>query len=54
MKRYRKLIVALLAVASIYVVRYTGLDGGMVDQIMEAVVEALVEPAAEAGEAVGE
>lgn len=41
MKRYRKLLIALLAVASLYIVRETGLDAGLIDAIMDGIVEAL-------------
>ena len=44
MKRYKKLIIAVLAIASVYVVRETGLDQGLIDNLMEAVAEAIVEP----------
>ena len=50
MKRYKKLIVALAAVASLYIVRETGLDQGLIDAVMDGLVEALVEePVAEEG-----
>lgn len=42
MKRYKKLLVALAAVAAILIVRETGLDQGLVDEVMDAVVETLV------------
>lgn len=41
MKRYRKLLIALLAVASLYIVRETGLDQGLIDSVMEGIVELL-------------
>ena len=41
MKRYKKLLIALAAVASIYIVRATGLDGGLVDAVLDAAVEAV-------------
>lgn len=43
MKRYRKLLLALAAIASIYLVRATGLDQGLIDQALEALVEAVVD-----------
>jgi hypothetical protein len=43
MKRYKKLIIALAAVASLYIVRETGLDAGLIDAVMDGLVEALVE-----------
>lgn len=42
MKRYRRLLLALGAVASIYVVRATGLDRGLIDEVFDAAVEAIV------------
>lgn len=48
-KRYKRLLLALAAVASIYLVRATGLDQGIIDEVLDAAVEALVEeqPAAD-------
>lgn len=48
-KRYRKLLIALLAVAGLYVARETGLDQGLIDAVIEGIVEA-ADPAAEAAE----
>jgi hypothetical protein len=48
MKRYKKLIIALAAVASLYIVRETGLDAGLIDSVMDGLVEAIVEPEVEA------
>jgi hypothetical protein len=42
MKRYQKLMVALAAVASLYLVRATGLDKGLIDQVLDALIEAVV------------
>lgn len=42
MKRYRKLLIALLAVAGLYVARETGLDQGLIDEVMDGIVEAVV------------
>lgn len=42
MKRYKKLLLALAAIASIYVVKATGLDRGLIDEAFNAVVEAIV------------
>lgn len=54
MKRYKKLLLALAAVASIYLVKATGLDQGLIDQVLEAAVEAMTDevPAVEAPAAV--
>lgn len=41
--KYKKLLLALAAVASIYLVRATGLDAGLIDEVLEAAVEAAVE-----------
>lgn len=41
MKRYRKLLIALAAVAAVYLARETGLDGGLIDQVLEALVDTL-------------
>jgi len=50
MKRYKKLIIALAAVASLYIVRETGLDAGLIDAVMDGLVEAIVDEAPEAPE----
>lgn len=50
MKRYKKLIVALAAVATLYIVRETGLDQGLIDAVMDGLVEAIVEEEAPAEE----
>lgn len=42
MSRYKKLMIALAAVASIYLVRATGLDQGMIDEVLNAAVESVV------------
>lgn len=42
MKRYKKLLIALAAVASIYMVRATGLDQGLIDEVFNSAVEAIV------------
>lgn len=49
-KRYKRLLIALAAVASLYLVRATGLDRGLIDEVLNAAVEAFVEeePAVEA------
>lgn len=47
MKRYRRLLLALAAVASLYLVKVTGLDQGLIDEVFDAAVEALVEEAPE-------
>lgn len=43
MKRYKKLFIALAAIASIYIVQATGLDQGLIDEALNAAVEALTE-----------
>ncbi len=43
MKRYKKLLLALAAVASIYAVKATGLDQGLIDEVLQSAVEAVVE-----------
>jgi len=43
MKRYKKLLIALAAVASIFLVRWTGLDQGLIDDVLEAAIEAATE-----------
>lgn len=46
--RYKRLLLALAAVASIFLVRWTGLDAGLIDEALNAAVEAFVEePASE-------
>lgn len=47
MKRYKKLLLALAAIASIYLVRATGLDGGLIDDALGALVEAVTDEAIE-------
>lgn len=42
MKRYKKLLIALAAIASIYIVRATGLDKGLIDDALDAVVDTVV------------
>lgn len=42
MKRYKKLLIALAAIASIYMVRATGLDQGLIDEVFNSAVEAIV------------
>jgi hypothetical protein len=44
MRRYRKLRLALSAIASLYIVRATGLDQGLIDEALRAAVEAVTEP----------
>lgn len=43
MKRYKKLLLALAAIASIYLVKATGLDAGLIDAVLDAAIEATVE-----------
>lgn len=43
MKRYKKLLLALAAIASIYLVKVTGLDDGLIDDALEALVETVTE-----------
>lgn len=40
-KRYKRLLIALLAVAGLYIARETGLDQGLIDEVMNGIVEAL-------------
>ena len=47
MKRYRKLLIAVLAVAGLFIARETGLDQGLIDAVLEGIVEA-VDPSEEA------
>lgn len=41
MKRYRKLLIALAAIASLYLVRATGLDAGLIDAALDGLIELL-------------
>jgi hypothetical protein len=45
MKRYKKLMIALAAIASIYLVKATGLDQGLIDEVLDAAIEAVVDEA---------
>ena len=45
MKRYRKLLIALAAIAVLYIARTTGLDAGMIDAVFDAAIEAIVDEA---------
>lgn len=49
MKKYRKLLLALAAIASVYIIRETGLDAGLIDAALDGLVDALA-PAAEVAE----
>ena len=40
-KRYKRLLLALLAVAGLYLARETGLDQGLIDELMGGIVDAL-------------
>jgi hypothetical protein len=42
-KRYKRLLLALAAVASLYLVKATGLDQGLIDEVLDALVEAAVD-----------
>jgi thiamine transporter ThiT len=42
--RYRKLVIALGAVATLLIARETGLDRGLIDAVMDGLVEVVVEP----------
>lgn len=46
--RYKRLLIALAAVASLYLAKATGLDQGLIDEVLDALVEAVVEEAPEA------
>ena len=48
MKRYKKLLLALAAIASLYLVKATGLDAGLIDAALEAAIEAVTEEEAPA------
>jgi hypothetical protein len=49
MKRYKKLLIALAAIASLYLVKATGLDAGLIDAVLiDAVLDAAIEALAEA------
>ena len=43
MKKYKKLLLAVATIASLYLVKVTGLDQGLIDGVLEAVVEVVVE-----------
>lgn len=49
-KRYKRLLITLAAIASLYLVKATGLDRDLIDEALNAAVEAFVEeqPAVEA------
>ncbi len=40
----KRLLIALAAIVSIYLVRATGLDGGLIDEVFDAAIEAATEP----------
>lgn len=42
MARYKKLLIALAAVASLLIVRETGLDKGLIDDVLDGLIEAVV------------
>lgn len=42
-KKYKRLLLALAAIASLYLVKATGLDQGLIDELLDAAVEAVVE-----------
>jgi hypothetical protein len=42
----RKVLVAVSAILTIYIVKLTGLDAGLVDQLLGAIVDALSTPEA--------
>lgn len=46
--RYKRLLIALTAIGSIYLVKATGLDQGLIDEVLNALVEAVVEEAPDA------
>lgn len=41
MNRYKKLLIALAAIAAIYVVRATGLDRGLIDNVFNSAIDAV-------------
>lgn len=53
MTRYRKLLIALAAIASVYIIRETGLDAGLIDAALDGLIDAIA-PAAEVAVEVAE
>ena len=47
-KRYKRLLIALLAVAALVLAKETGLDQGLIDEVLDGVVEAVYPEDAEA------
>lgn len=43
MKRYKKLMIAVAAIASLYLVKSTGLDAGLIDAVLDALIETATE-----------
>lgn len=41
MKKYKKLLLALAAVMAIYAVKLTGLDRGLIDDVLQSAVDAV-------------
>lgn len=41
--KYRKLLLAVAAIAALYAAKATGLDQGMLDELFEAGVEVIIE-----------
>jgi len=39
---YKKLVIALAAIAGVLIVKWTGLDGGLIDALMDGVTEVVV------------
>jgi len=48
MKRYKRLLLALAAVASLYLVKATGLDQGLINEVLDALVESVTDAPVEA------
>lgn len=45
MKRYKKLLIALAAIASLYLVKATGLDAGLIDAVLDAAIDVVTDDA---------
>lgn len=48
--KYKRLLLALAAIAGLYAAKLTGLDQGLIDEVLDAAVEAVVEEPAVAPE----
>ena len=45
MQRYRRLIISAGAILTVFIVRETGLDGGLLDALFQAIADAVTGPA---------